>query len=359
MNIIAQSGAVVNIYPEKITVKTAKRLEKARKNRAERQAAEKKPIYQRWEDHKAEAIRLGDRLIAAGLTKRGWNVKMCGNELIIKKCEDCGNIEILGSRLCRDRLCPLCGWRLAIKRYAAMQSIMSVLYDTYAGCGYSLVTLTCKNCRPEELSATIKKMMAAWTACTYQRWARKALYGWARSLECTYSAERGEIHPHYHILVMHDPHDDTPDKLIAEWLKRCAREGLTAVEAAQHADTIVDSQIKGQSLAGAICETYKYMVKSKDTLSMPLGTLRIFAEQIAGFRLVAFGGAIKRVAQALDKADLESADESDTIMCAKCKSTNVDKMLARWSISGQHYYTMQGLSLADLIDQATDYFDAI
>lgn len=354
MNIIAQNGAIVNIYTEKgrqdITIATQKRLETARRKRAERQAEERKPTADRWKDHKAEAVKVGEALIKAGLNRRGWNIKMCGNELIFRYCTDCGHVEVVGAQLCRDRLCPLCGWRLAIKRYAAMQSIMAALYDTYAGCDYTLVTLTCRTCKPEALSETIKAMMKAWTACTYQKWARKAVFGWARSLECTYSSERGEIHPHYHILIMHAAGDGTPDKLISEWIKRCDKEGLIAVEAAQHADTVRDDGRAGESMAKTVCEVYKYMVKSKDTLAMPLSTLRTFAEQIAGFRLVAFGGCIRRIAKALGEDDLDTADENENVaMCTRCKSQAVDDIIARWSVSGQAYYTMQGMEVSEYL----------
>lgn len=352
MNIIAQTGGVVNVYvdaPSKLTVATQKRLIKAREKRAERIADERKPMWQRWDEHKADAQKLGNRLIEAGLTKRGWRIKLCSNELKIERCADCGHIMIKGAQLCRDRLCPLCAWRLAIKRYAAMQSIMSALYEQYKGLAYSLVTLTVRTCAPDKLSDTIAAMQAAWKECTKQRWARRDMIGWARSIECTYSHTSGEIHPHYHIIVMHVPKDGTPQRLVAEWLDRCDRAGLKAVSAAQHVDTIIDTQKAGESLAGAICETYKYMVKSSDTLSMPLHTLRTFAEEIAGFRLISFGGAIKKMAAALQVEDLEKAAEEapDTAVCTHCQSTNVDEMIARWSLKGMHYYTIQGEEIGE------------
>ena len=355
MNIIAQDGATVNIYSGKVTITTQRRLRKAREARALRLADAKKPIYIRWDEHKADAQRLGDRLIAAGLPKRGWRLKMCSNELIISQCTDCGHITIKGAQLCRDRLCPLCAWRLAIKRYAAMQSIMAYLYAEYNGLCYALVTLTVKNCRPEALSDTIKSMSTAWHDCTKQRWARRDLVGWARSLECTYNPATDEIHPHYHLIVMHIPGDGTPQKLVAEWLDRASRAGLTATAAAQHIDAITDTHTPGDSLVGAICETYKYMVKSSDTLAMPLHTLRTFATEIAGYRLVSFGGVIKTAAAALLVDDMDNPDDcKDTQVCTHCGSTSLDDMIARWSLRGMHYYTMQGQSMIDALHSAVD-----
>lgn len=348
--IIAQPGSIVNVYPKNVTIATQKRLTKAREKRAERQADEKKPMFIRWDEHKKDAQNIGNRLIEAGLPKRGWRIKMCSQELIINRCRDCGSITIKGAQLCRDRLCPLCAWRLAIKRYAAMQSIMAALYEDYSGYAYRLVTLTCRTCAPDKLSQTIELMQQAWHECVKQRWARRELIGWAKSLECTYNAERDEIHPHYHLIVMHAPGDGVPGRLVREWLDRCKKVGLVAVYEAQHIDYIVDNHEAGESLAGAICEVYKYMVKSKDTASMPLSTLATFAREIAGFRLVSFGGLIKKVAAAMKLDKLDSPDDSTDIeVCTKCKSTDVDTMIARWSLRGMHYYTMQGKSMIDIL----------
>lgn len=368
--IIAQSGAVVNIFDAKIapkrpktarksikidekrqTIKTYDRLARARVKRAERAADEVKPMYQRWDEHKALAVQVGERMISAGLIKRGWRVKMCNQELDIIRCADCGHITIRGASLCRDRLCPLCAWRLAIKRYAAMQTILSVLMSRVKRASYALVTLTVKNCAPDALSDTLKAMSKAWNAVTYQRWARKWLWGWAKSIEVTYNSETGELHPHYHVLMVCDSGKPLSQELIAEWLDRVRREGLTATAAAQHADDVISSAVSdpGKSLIGAVCEVYKYMVKASDTLSMPLGVLHAFAVGIADKRLISMGGMIKAIAKELKQEQLDAADAdmSDTEVCTECKSQHLDRLTALWSMSGMHYYTAQGKSMVE------------
>lgn len=370
--IIAQNGAVVNIYAENVTqkppknrpkppktarkssdIRTAEKLAAARAKRAERQADACKPMWQRWDEHKALAVMVGERLIQAGLPKRGWRVKMCNNELDIVRCADCGHITIRGASLCRDRLCPLCAWRLAIKRYAAMQKIMAVVAQrARPNWAYFLITLTAKNCAPSDLSDTIKSMSAAWTACTYQRWWRKWIIGWARSVEVTYNDTDKTLHPHYHILLISDGGTDTAKEVIGEWIDRARREGLTVSAAAQHYDTVYKPTDAGESFAGAVCEVYKYMVKSSDTLAMPLGILHDFAVGIAGARLVSMGGAIKDIARQLSVGALDDATEDapDEELCTHCGSRAIDKMVATWAMSGMHYYTAQGKTLSDLIE---------
>lgn len=353
MTIIAQSGATVNVFlQQKVQynpVKTAKKLERAALKRAERAEDEKKPAAQRWTEHKKLSLDVGDRLIKAGLPKRGNRIKMCGNQLTITHCPQCGQIKIAGAQLCRDKLCPTCAWRLAIKRYAAMQAIMRLLYTRYPGYTYSLVTLTARNCGRGELGAYLDKMQKAWESVRQQRWARRSLTGWARAIECTYSKDcaAGCYHPHYHIIIMYDDkhHHGTDSAVIQEWLRQCSRQGITATLKAQDTQRITSIDA-GQSLAGAICEVYKYSIKASDTLEMPLDVLYDFAIALQGKRMVSFGGAIKQAAKDLQLEQLEQADEDEREeLCTACGCKALDHMIARWSMAGMHYYTIQGREL--------------
>lgn len=348
INIIAQKSAVVNINitdsSAKINIKTARRLAKGKAAKAEREADDKKPALQRWNDHKVESIKIGDRMIEAGLRKRGWRIKVCGTELIFDRCADCGEIMLKSAMLCRDRLCPLCSWRLAVKRYAAMSRVMAYLYASYPRYCYSLVCLTAANCAPSALRATLKSMQQAWHECLKQRWARKHLEGWARAIEVTHNAETDMLHPHYHIIIMSQS-PNAAKWLVDEWLDRADREGLKVSAEAQYSDVIDATDHKeGKSLAGAVAEVYKYSLKTTDTATMPLGTLRALAEGLSGLRLISMGGLIKTAAALLEADDLEeatdeAADKPDR-MCTRCKSQRLDEIILTWSMAGNQYQAL-------------------
>lgn len=337
--IIAQRGSVVNIFVDN-SEKTARRIARAKIKRKERQEEEKKPAAVRWQEHKETAQKVGDKLIEAGLIKRGYAIKMCGSELQFDVCQDCGHIMLRRALLCRDRLCPICNWRLSIKRYAIMTQIMQLLYTRHPEAAYSLVTLTARNCRTGELKEYLGRMQRAWEAASRQRWARNDIIGWARSIEVTYNDEKGTLHPHYHILVVGT--DNAAYDLRAEWLKQCNKMGLKVDMKAQHVDDIEVDHKAGASLAAAVCETYKYMVKSSDVLEMPLGVLRSFAAGVAGKRLISFGGEIKAIAAELEAGNMDEADEGEESikMCTKCHSQALDELVLSWCMAANHYYAL-------------------
>lgn len=366
MSIIAQSGAVVNINvricgtARKKDVSKARRsnanvriYESARKKdaararRAQLRADKEKPLKLRWAEHKRQALEVGNRLIAAGLTKRGFRIKMCGNQLTFRECQDCGNLVIERAQLCRDRLCPICNWRLALKRYSSMSQIMDVVRRTVRpDATIALMTYTVRNCVPEKLQETLSAMQRAWNRMLAQRYIRPVVIGWARSIEVTYNQRTKELHPHYHVIMI-CTNEAALDDLQADWLKQCRKEGLVVDIRAQNYEQISGTRTEGDSLAKSILETYKYMVKSSDVMAMPLGVLRSFAEAVAGRRLISFGGVIKTIARELEADKLDSAEdaEREITVCTRCGSVELDQIIAQWSMRGNHYLAISGIDL--------------
>ena len=345
MSIIAQPGSVVNINVQ--IYENARKKDAARSRKAQIRADKEKPLKLRWTEHKRQALEVGGRLIAAGLVKRGYRVKMCGSELAFRECRDCGQLIIERAQLCRDRLCPICNWRLALKRYSSMTQIMEVVRRTVRPDAIiALMTYTVRNCAPDKLGLQLSQMQRAWNRMLAQRYIRPTVIGWARSIEVTYNHRTGELHPHYHVIMICE-NEAALDDLQLDWLKQCRKEGLEVDLKAQHYEEIAGDRTEGDSLAKSILETYKYMVKSSDIMEMPLGVLRCFAEGVAGKRLISFGGIIKQIARELEADKLDSADaaEQEITVCTRCKSQELDQIIAQWSMRGNHYLAISGIDL--------------
>ena len=343
MSIIAHPGSVVNIN----IYQSAHKKDAVRARRAQIRADKEKPIKLRWTEHKRDALEVGSRLVAAGLVKRGYRIKMCGSELAFRECRECGHLIIERAQLCRDRLCPICNWRLALKRYSSMSQIMDVVRKTVRpDATIALMTYTVRNCAPEAINQTLGSMQKAWNRMLAQRYIRPYVIGWARSIEVTYNHSTGELHPHYHVIMICDD-EATLGELQRDWLKQCRKEGLTVTIDAQHYEAIKGDRTEGDSLAKSILETYKYMVKSSDVMAMPLGVLRQFAEGVAGKRLISFGGIIKQIARELEADKLDSAEEAEQeiTICTRCHSTELDSVIAQWSMRGNHYLAISGIDL--------------
>lgn len=326
MNIIAQSGSIVKVV----------NFDKSKRKRQKRKNIEKLSTEQKWQCHKTASVNVAAKMLAAGLRERSIRMYSCSREIVAKKCSDCGHIMIEYVKRCRDRLCPICNWRLSIQRYGQMSQIMTALYNAYPEAAYSLVTLTVRNCKPESLKDQLSGMQKIWGKITPQRWFRKGVIGWARSLEITYNSVSKTFHPHYHILMM--GYETAPRDVVSDWIRLCSEAGYTAVTKAQHVDDIVTHHTEGATLAKSICETFKYMVKSSDIEEMPVSVLRCFADAVKGIRLVAYGGKIKEYAKNLDIDMNKDDDESEDIkLCTKCQSKELDELIFAWSYAKLRY----------------------
>ena len=130
-------------------------------------------------------------------------------------------------------------------------------------------------------------------------------------------------------------------RLVYEWIDQCEKRGIKALYKAQSVDNIIEHHTEGSSLAGAICEVYKYMVKSDDLSDMPLKTFRMFADSIANKRLISMGGKIKEYAKLLDLEQMEENTEDDNkkevVLCSKCNSKELDEVVMEWCVAANKY----------------------
>lgn len=315
INIIANDNAIVNI------------------NSSSAATGENK-IYEKWENHKMESQRVAKKMyhIDKG---RGQRMANCADILQYYVCEDCGSVEIKRANLCRDRFCPTCNWRLSLQRYAKMRQMMDKIEVLYPSRKYSFVTLTVKNCKAAELSETMSGMARAWNNLLHMKEYRKGdVLGYAKSVEVTYNKNTKEFHPHYHILVMWR---ELPfeSRLISNWMKYAEAEKLKTDVKAQYSEGI-KSNDAGESMIGAICETFKYAIKSKQLDDMPLAEFKRLVAEIGGKRLVSFGGAFKEVAKLIG-AEMEKVTEEDIKICKSCGSASLDNLIYKWSFGDQTY----------------------
>ena len=123
-------------------------------------------------------------------------------------------------------------------------------------------------------------------------------------------------------------------EVIKAWIESAKKEGLTANAKAQNAQDLREKEDKGQTMAGAICETFKYAIKSKDLDEMPLNEFRALVDGLSGKRLISFGGIIKELAaeMRLEMETVDDSDEEETVeICNKCGNSSLEKLIYKWS----------------------------
>lgn len=281
----------------------------------------------KWEEKKIESLKMARKMMRAGYLKRGLRMEQCSQVMSFSKCEDCDNSQIHHASLCRDKLCPICKWRLATKRYLAMSEILRIASSEYPEAIYQFVTLTVPNCDVDCLSATLKTMSTQWNKLL-QRVNGKRSAGWARSLEITYNAKTKQLHPHYHCIFMYGTQTEADlygQGVVADWVELNEGASFKAQSLQQIAKKDLDGDISSVAL-----EVFKYSTKDEDLENMPLAVFREFVTQIGGKRMVSFGGWLKECKRLVD-VDMETATDEEGCSCRFCGSKRLHDVLCEWS----------------------------
>ena len=291
-----------------------------------------------WKEKKENNLLIADKLTRALYDKkRGFKVKNCSTQLIIQKCECGKHTRVKGANLCRDRLCPICSWRLSLKRYADMLKTLDNI-DLNKYIPYFL-TLTIRNCKPEEIGETILKMTKAWRRMLNRKLFLDSVKGWARSIETTFNEKAFTLHPHMHCILLIEKGTEA-EKLFASYkaekeLREQWVHGLEIdYEAIINLKKVRNTKDgKEYEISKSVLETFKYCVKDKDLIDMPLSVFREVAKGLAGKRLVAYGGILKTA-----KADVidDIIEEDIDIVCENCGSELIECVLY-WSFGTKEY----------------------
>ena len=300
--------------------------------------------FQKWTEKKRKNMKISDKMVDAGFRKRGILMRECGTFIHYKTCPDCGKSYISSSNLCRDRLCPTCAWRLSLKRFAEMCQIISKVSEFDMECA-GFLTLTVRNCKPENLRYTIKKMNEDWNRMLASRKIKGILLGWAKSLEITYNPENNTFHPHFHVILLFDNflgEGETQKFFRKAWDKACRLpyEPITDFRLIEEEENI---SVDNDKVFGAILETFKYSVKDSEIEDMPLGTFRQFVQAISGMRFVSYGGIIKTARRELgmedNEEDIENNIELSRDLCT-CGAELI-KVVCQWSFTEKQYKRLE------------------
>lgn len=296
--------------------------------------------FVKWSAKKKQNLAVADKMIDAGFKKRGSLMRDCGTFLNFKVCPDCGKSFISSANLCRDRLCPTCAWRLSLKRFAEMCQVVNTLSELDLSCA-GFLTLTVKNCKPENLRYTIQKMNEDWNRMLAGRKIKPLLKGWAKSLEITYNPENNTFHPHFHIITLFDEflgEGETNRFFRKAWSKACRLPYEPITDFRTIDGTKESLATDNERIYNAIVETFKYSVKDKDLEDMPLQTFRDFVLAVQGLRFVSYGGIIKEARKQLslnDSEDEENEIELSRDLCT-CGAELV-KIVCEWSFTDKQY----------------------
>lgn len=273
-------------------------------------------------------------------SKKADRLRSCATTLTFAVLQD-GSKKLASMNSCRVRLCPICTWRRSLKNFYNNKRIAEYLEATTEG-AWLLVTLTCKNCKAEELSDRIDDLMHAFKLLTKNVKVKKIVRGFYRGLEVTHDCNEfitdklfeakedyyirkgltvGDknpnfdlYHPHFHCLFFVNKSYFTSrdylnhDKWVDAWQQALGADYRPQVDVRR-----VKEGLNG--ISGSIAEVSKYASKSTDYLTddyeLTVDTVRCLDAALANRRLIAYGGEVRAAFAALKLEDADSGDLVD------------------------------------------------
>ena len=252
-----------------------------------------------WDDHRTIADTVQGLYKSAKYDRYADRIQTCGKLLeYALDSNDEGDVafKLQSAHFCRVRHCPVCQWRRSMKWQAKMFQAMPAIAETYKTHRWLFVTLTVRNCDLADLRSTVKDMNKAFGRLS--KLTRFPAIGWIKSVEVTRNAETGQVHPHFHCLMLvgggyfggksYIKHEGWQ-----ELWQRCLRcEYLPVVNI--KAIKPKKNKISGEQddIGQAIVETLKYSVKESDLISDE-SFLIALTDQLHQTRAIAIGGVLK------------------------------------------------------------------
>lgn len=261
-----------------------------------------------WHQHKQEAQVLAVAYDMIEQHPKAAKVRSCADWLTFEQLPD--GLHLRQARFCRVRLCPMCQWRRSLKLFGQTSAIVQRLQQQRARpLAFLLLTLTQANVSGDQLPQQLSDIHAAWQRLTQRQRVSKAVKGWMRATEITYSTRSDTFHPHIHaILAVNQSYFTSRDYIPqAEWVQLW-RSALRL----DYDPTVDVRRIKGAD-AGAIAEVTKYTAKPGDyidpvDLDRSAGVLAALDRACKNRRFVAWGGCMKDAHRALGLDDAEDGD---------------------------------------------------
>jgi plasmid rolling circle replication initiator protein Rep len=265
-----------------------------------------------WKEKKMNSIKVSKSFRRMDEWKRADRILDCGDYLEFVFLED-GSKKLKTARFCRERLCPMCGWRKSLKVAREVSRVMDAIEEGDERFAQLFLTLTVGNCDEADLPSLVEEIFKALNRLMGYKRVEKAAKGWFRSLEVTFNISNDTFHPHVHMILSVDKSyfDKNGDSYIktAEWVKLWRRAMRLDY------DPVCDVRRIKETSNGArkaVAEVAKYTVKDSDYVMTDEDLMDkvVFTLHAAlrGRRLYAFGGAMKECAKFLGALNPDEGD---------------------------------------------------
>lgn len=262
---------------------------------------------------------LGRLLKEADFWDMGVRVENCCSWLQFKVWED-GEKRLQAANFCKNRLCPMCTERKAMKAAWKLSEVMNLVASQNEA-QFFFLTLTVKNCEGPNLSKTLDLLRDGWYRLVHRKTFMRSIGGWFRAIEITRHGK--QYHPHIHAIMAVKPEYFSRKAGLyitkerwAEWWQESARLSYKPVVDVRATYSKDKGRTGGASAEEAVksaaVEAAKYATKSSDYIDPKLPhkeavrIVRDYTQSLWRRRMTAFGGWMADAAKALKVGDLDA-----------------------------------------------------
>ena len=241
--------------------------------------------------------------------RRYFDMLNCGTSLHFMNSDDVW--YLVGANFCRQRICPMCQYRKAIKTFVQMSKVVDYLKDDYR---FLHLVLTVPNVTyGDELMMTIKELYKGYNKMMKYKDCKAVVKGAMRCLEISYNYDNDTFHPHLHCLIAVNPsyfNDGKKYIKYDKWRELWSRAMGSDVLLQVSVRAIKEGDYKG------VAEVCKYCVKplnlDKGTDMQNTRVLLTLWHTLKGVRFVQRYGCIKDAFRLLN---LDNDDNIDGEVC--------------------------------------------
>lgn len=272
-------------------------------------------ITTKFHPKKEKALFLSDIYKKIGLNDKALKIRNCGDFLEFSQSRN-SEFKLTNANFCKARLCPMCAWRRSLKIYGQVSKILNSLKDN-GDYRYLFLTLTLKNCIPEDLKDTLDLLMSAWNSFSRKKAFKQVVKGFYRALEITFNSDSGECHPHFHCILLVDKSYFNQSRV---YLSKRDWEDMWKLSLKVSYRPIVDVRAfkttSDKTIEKSVAEGAKYTIKDNDYLFEDnelesIRRVKILEESLLSRRLISMGGKFKELHKKLNLDDPENGDLID------------------------------------------------
>ncbi len=248
-----------------------------------------------WDKHRANADKVQGLYEAMEYDRYSERVGECSQRLwfnLQREGEE-GVLKFVLSdaKFCRVRHCPICQWRRSLMWVARFHRVLPDILKDYPKARFLFLTLTAKNCQPDQLRQTISWMNESWRKMVRRK--KFPGIGSVKSVEVTRGSD-GLAHPHFHVILMVKTSYFNQGYYLshADWVQLWKESLKVSYDPIVNVKAVKAKEGK-EGICNALRETLKYSVKEDDLVN-DKDWLQTLTKQLHRTRAVSVAGVFKQ-----------------------------------------------------------------